>query len=270
MLWQQIYEQSEPGQLKDNAGSTWDSCSPSAPSMPSMASAEFARRGRPPASLEELRRSDSPAPIVDAAGIPFEYNASTGKASLSPRSPIWRRELAKYMDPDLRREGRPLVQPRPRSEPARGAAAAAPRARARTGGLTFAAPLAGRRDRLPGLAARRNLAARGFPEGQEHPRPVLPQQLPGVSPDDPARNDYYSRRPKDLAVYGVMLDREPPGFFDAMPIAFPVLRSPGPALHPMFKLRHVPFLARVAPGGRVDSVSEGITDPIKLGELFRP
>jgi len=86
----------------------------------------------------------------------------------------------------------------------------------------------------------------------------------------PLWNDYYSRRPKDLEVFGVMLDREPPGFFDAMPIAFPVLRSPGPALHQMFRLRHVPFMVRVAPGGRVDSVSEGITDPIKLGELFRP
>ena len=86
----------------------------------------------------------------------------------------------------------------------------------------------------------------------------------------PLWNEYYSRRPKDLEVYGVMLDRETPGFFDAMPIAFPVLRSPGPALHQMFRLRHVPFMVRVAPGGRVDSVSEGITDPIKLGELFRP
>ena len=86
----------------------------------------------------------------------------------------------------------------------------------------------------------------------------------------PLWNEYYSRRPKDLEVYGVMLDREPPGFFDAMPIAFPVLRSPGPALNQMFRLHHVPFMVRVAPGGRVDSVSEGITDPIKLGELFRP
>ena len=64
----------------------------------------------------------------------------------------------------------------------------------------------------------------------------------------PLWNDYYSRRPKDLEVFGVMLDREPPGFFDAMPIAFPVLRSPGPALHQMFRLRHVPFMVRVLPG----------------------
>jgi thiol-disulfide isomerase/thioredoxin len=86
----------------------------------------------------------------------------------------------------------------------------------------------------------------------------------------PLWNEFYGRRPKDLQVVGVVLDREPPGFFNAMPVAFPIVRSPGPALHQMFKLRHVPFMVRVAAGGRVDSVSEGITDQIKLGELFRP
>ena len=86
----------------------------------------------------------------------------------------------------------------------------------------------------------------------------------------PLWSEYYQRKAKDLNVVAVMLDREPPGFFNAMPVSFPVLRSPGPALRQMFRLRHVPFMVRVAPGGRVDSVSEGITDPIKLGELFRP
>ena len=99
MLWQQIYEQSEPGQLKDNAGLHLGQLqSLDAIDALNAASAEFARHaGRPPASLEELRRSGLTAtPIVDAAGTPFEYNVSTGKASFSPRSPIWRRELAKY------------------------------------------------------------------------------------------------------------------------------------------------------------------------------
>jgi hypothetical protein len=98
MLWQQIYEQSEPGQLKDNAGVHLGQLqSLDAIDALNAASEEFARRARrPPASLEELRRSGrTAAPVVDAAGTPFEYNASTGKASLSPRSPIWRRELAK-------------------------------------------------------------------------------------------------------------------------------------------------------------------------------
>jgi hypothetical protein len=86
----------------------------------------------------------------------------------------------------------------------------------------------------------------------------------------PLWNEFYARRPKDLQVVGVVLDHEPPGFFNAMPIAFPLVRSPGPSLHQMFKLRHVPYMVRVAAGGRVDGVSEGITDQIKLGELFRP
>jgi hypothetical protein len=98
MLWQQIYEQSEPGQLKDNARFHLGQLqSLDAIDTLDAASAEFARRARrPPASLEELRRSGlTAAPIVDAVGTPFEYNASTGKASLSPRSSLWRRELAK-------------------------------------------------------------------------------------------------------------------------------------------------------------------------------
>jgi thiol-disulfide isomerase/thioredoxin len=86
----------------------------------------------------------------------------------------------------------------------------------------------------------------------------------------PLWNEFYARRPKDLQVIGVVLDREPPGFFNAMPIAFPLVRSPGPSLHQMFKLRHVPYMVRVAAGGRVDGVSEGITDQMRLGELFRP
>jgi len=86
----------------------------------------------------------------------------------------------------------------------------------------------------------------------------------------PLWNEFYSRRPKDLEVVGVLLDREPPGFFDAMPIAFPIVRSPGASLHQMFKVKHVPFMVRVAPGGKVEAVSEGLTDAIRLGDLFRP
>lgn len=85
----------------------------------------------------------------------------------------------------------------------------------------------------------------------------------------PLWNEFYTRRPKDLQVVGVLLDREPPGFFDAMPVAFPIVRSPGAPLHQMFKLKHVPYMVRVGPGGRVEGVSEGITDAIRLGELFR-
>jgi tetratricopeptide (TPR) repeat protein len=97
MLWQQIYEQSEPGQLKSNAALHLAQLqSLDAVDALNAAAVEFARRaGRPPASLEELRRSGlTGAPTVDAVGTAFEYNASTGKTSLSPKSSLWRRELA--------------------------------------------------------------------------------------------------------------------------------------------------------------------------------
>jgi hypothetical protein len=99
MIWQQIYDQAEPGQLKGNAALHLAQLqSLDAIDALNAASTEFARRGgRPPATLEELRRSGlSAAPIVDAVGTPFEYNASTGKTSLSPKSSLWRRELAEY------------------------------------------------------------------------------------------------------------------------------------------------------------------------------
>ena len=99
MLWQQIYDQSEPGHLKGNAGLHLGQLhSLDALDALNAAAAEFRRRsGRPPATLEELRRSGLTAvPTVDAAGTPFEYNVSTGKAFFSPKSPLWRRELEKY------------------------------------------------------------------------------------------------------------------------------------------------------------------------------
>ncbi|HET6897631.1 MAG TPA: hypothetical protein VFK70_04760, partial [Vicinamibacteria bacterium] len=46
----------------------------------------------------------------------------------------------------------------------------------------------------------------------------------------PVWTEYYQRKPKTLNVVGVMLDSPPPGFFNAMPIGFPVVRSPGAEL----------------------------------------
>ena len=98
MLWQQIYEQSEPGQLKDNALLHLRQLqSLDAVDALEGAAQAFARRaGRPPASLDELQSSGlTTAPTVDATGVPFEYNPSTGEASIAPNSSLWRRELAK-------------------------------------------------------------------------------------------------------------------------------------------------------------------------------
>jgi thiol-disulfide isomerase/thioredoxin len=86
----------------------------------------------------------------------------------------------------------------------------------------------------------------------------------------PVWTEYYQKKPKDLNVVGVMLDSPPPGFFNAMPIGFPVVRSPGPELHRAYKVQHVPLTVRVGAGGKVEEVGEGVLDPIKLGQIFRP
>jgi hypothetical protein len=86
----------------------------------------------------------------------------------------------------------------------------------------------------------------------------------------PLWNQAYARRPKQLNVVGVLLDREPPGFFMATEIAFPVLRSPGGAFNKAFKLNRVPLTLRVAPGGRVTDAAVGPVDALKVGEIFRP
>ena len=86
----------------------------------------------------------------------------------------------------------------------------------------------------------------------------------------PVWSEYFQRKPKNLSVVGVMLDAPPPGFFNAMPIAFPVVRSPGSALNKAFKVQHVPMTIRVGPGGKVEDVGEGVLDPIRMGQIFRP
>jgi hypothetical protein len=86
----------------------------------------------------------------------------------------------------------------------------------------------------------------------------------------PVWSDYYRRLPKSLAMVGVVVDREPPGFWSAMPVGFPVVRSPGRDLLRSYKVSHVPMTIRIGPGGKVEEAAEGILDPIRLGQIFRP
>jgi thiol-disulfide isomerase/thioredoxin len=85
----------------------------------------------------------------------------------------------------------------------------------------------------------------------------------------PEWNRVYASKPANLTVLGVMLDREPPGFFDGRPTSFPVVRALSRDLGRTFKIAHVPMTLRVAAGGKVEGVAVGATDPIRLGELFR-
>jgi hypothetical protein len=86
----------------------------------------------------------------------------------------------------------------------------------------------------------------------------------------PEWNRAYERRPKGLQVVGILMDREPPGFFMATPITFPVVRSPGREFTNTFKVQKVPLTIRVGAGGKVQDVGMGQLDPIRLGQFFRP
>jgi len=86
----------------------------------------------------------------------------------------------------------------------------------------------------------------------------------------PLWNERYRRRPGNVAMIGIIVDKEPPGFFEQMPILFPVLRSPGHDLLADFKVAQVPLTLRIAPGGLVEEVGVGELDLIRLGQIFRP
>jgi len=86
----------------------------------------------------------------------------------------------------------------------------------------------------------------------------------------PEWNRAYERRAKNLKVVGVIMDQEPPGFWGTIPIAFPVLRSPGREFLTSLHVNRAPLTLRVGAGGQIDDLALGLVDPIRLGELFAP
>ena len=86
----------------------------------------------------------------------------------------------------------------------------------------------------------------------------------------PEWNRAYQRKPQGLDVIGVLMDQEPPGFFMTNPVAFPVVRSPNREFLQKLKISRAPLMVRVAKGGKVEDVQMGLTDPIRVGEIFRP
>jgi peroxiredoxin len=108
-----------------------------------------------------------------------------------------------------------------------------------------------------------------FPKGQSTVLLFFLSGCPTCHRMIPEWNRAYERRPSGLTVIGVIMDQEPLGFFDAMPIAFPVVRSPGKEFLKTLKVNRAPVTLRIAPGGKVEDVALGIVDPIRLGEFFR-
>lgn len=86
----------------------------------------------------------------------------------------------------------------------------------------------------------------------------------------PEWNQAFDRKPKGLEMVGVLMDREPPGFFTATPVTFPVVRAPSREFGRIFKVERVPITLRVGVGGKVEDVSVGILDRIRVGQFFRP
>ena len=86
----------------------------------------------------------------------------------------------------------------------------------------------------------------------------------------PEWNRAYERRPEGLTVLGVIMDQEPPGFWSTRSIEFPVVRSPGRQFLRGLNVNRAPLTLRVVGGGTVEDLALGLTDPIRLGELFKP
>lgn len=95
-LWQHMYDQAEEGPLRRNARQHLEYLD--AEDMIDRLNEQleiFRRRaGRNPSTLGELARAGLPRiPIVDPAGVPFAYDASSGIVSLSRESRLWRETL---------------------------------------------------------------------------------------------------------------------------------------------------------------------------------
>jgi hypothetical protein len=109
-----------------------------------------------------------------------------------------------------------------------------------------------------------------FPRGSKTVFLFFMSSCPSCHKMIPEWNRAYERRPKDLKVVGILLDQEPPGFWGTIAIAFPVLRAPGREFLRSLNVNRVPLTLRVGEGGRVEDLTLGVVDPIRLGELFAP
>jgi thiol-disulfide isomerase/thioredoxin len=109
-----------------------------------------------------------------------------------------------------------------------------------------------------------------FPKGSKTVLLIFSSGCPHCQKMIPEWNSAYERKPKDLRVVGMLTDHETPTFWTLFPVSFRVVRSPGYQFLRDLKVNRVPLMLRVAEGGRIEEVLSGETDPIRLGELFRP
>jgi hypothetical protein len=110
----------------------------------------------------------------------------------------------------------------------------------------------------------------GYPKGTTTVLLFFSSSCPSCHRMIPEWNRAYERRQPGAEIVGVIVDREPPGFFQAMPVSFPVVRLPGNDFARANRVHRVPLTLRVAAGGRIEDLALGVVDPIRLGELLRP
>jgi thiol-disulfide isomerase/thioredoxin len=109
-----------------------------------------------------------------------------------------------------------------------------------------------------------------FPKGSKTVMIFFLSGCPHCHKMMPEWNRAYQHRPPSLKVLGVLMDKEPPGFFQVMPVSFPVVRAPSSAFLHILKIRTAPVTMRVETGGKVIDVGLGELDGIRLGQLFAP
>jgi hypothetical protein len=94
-MWRQIYEQSEEGVLKANARQRMLSLDAEdlAEALSARVIAYERLHGAKPRTLDDLRLAGLwTGPIVDPSGVPFLYDGTEGRVSISPQSTLWRPE----------------------------------------------------------------------------------------------------------------------------------------------------------------------------------
>jgi hypothetical protein len=89
-MWQQMYDQAEPGAIKANAYENLRvlAALDRVDELQEGVAESQRRSGRRPRSLAEVVADRKPP--VDPAGVPFVYDPETGVVSVSPQSPVWR------------------------------------------------------------------------------------------------------------------------------------------------------------------------------------
>ena len=109
-----------------------------------------------------------------------------------------------------------------------------------------------------------------FPKGSKTVLLFFLSGCPSCHKMIPEWNRAYQRRPEGLEVVGVIMDQEPPGFWQTRSIAFPVVRAPGRQFLRSLNVNRAPLALRVVEGGTIEDLTLGVTDPIRHGEIFKP